>query len=362
MDLLLSLLVVSAVAPSVVLQDRPGSAVLHLSAGAPEVFIGETVTLTCHVPGEPSGWTFVWYKDGAPVQQLGTVGGGRYTLRPTLPHHGGQYSCQGLRAWPWPQRSLPSEPVSIRVTGGWVILQTPPQPLLRGAGATLTCRVRGNPRLQQVVFYKDRRVLASQSGPQLHLASLSHRDEGLYGCRATWGKRWGWKTAESPEVGVSVRDLLTEPVMEVLTETPVQRGQDLVLRCRAQLTSHGPGLRLRYSFRRGGQRLGVASSQDTHVVRSAAARHSGRYWCRATVDGLGLGKSSEKVLVWVIEDEESELESSRPSRPEHPTDPPQAQNSPSSSQSPSPEASPSSFWNLTESSAWEAMTPGNTTL
>ncbi|XP_066551252.1 high affinity immunoglobulin gamma Fc receptor I [Amia ocellicauda] len=299
---LLLLLVCAAGARTALLQEEPLRAEVRVMHGDSELFVGDRVTLRCSVPGHPSGWSYNWYKAGVPLVGYSNTGS-MYTLRAASPLQSGPYACQGQRRGTGPQRTQLSPPLYVRVCGGWVSLQAPLQPVILGREMTLSCRVRGNPRLEEVVFYKDGRELQRRPHPQLHLSRLSYQDEGAYWCRASWGQQWRWSSAQSPAVQVSVKEMLTEPVLEVLTGVPALRGREMILSCSAQLIVARPGLRLRYSFRRNDHRLAVDSSEDTHTVLQADRRDAGDYQCKVTVDGLGLAKWSNSVQVEVMDEE-----------------------------------------------------------
>ncbi|KAJ8368783.1 hypothetical protein SKAU_G00088110 [Synaphobranchus kaupii] len=197
------------------------------------------------------------------------------------------------------QSTLPSLPLHIHVAVGWVILQVSPQPAFVGGSMTLTCRVRRDPVLMEVVFYKDGTELQRSAQPKLHLAHLMQQDQGSYWCTATWKKQFYWTSAESLAVEVSVIDILSEPVMEAFPSGPVASGQVLSLKCSAQLTFPQPGLHLIYRYLQDGRRLGVATSRN----KINMPLNVGLYQCKVTVGGLGITKWSNKVPVGIIHEE-----------------------------------------------------------
>lgn len=72
--------------------------------------------------------------------------------------------------------------------GGWAVLQVPTYPGLVGDTLKMTCCVRGNPPLHEVILYKDGIEIMRQSGlnPDVFLLNLTLNDQGLYSCRASW--------------------------------------------------------------------------------------------------------------------------------------------------------------------------------
>ncbi|XP_036393382.1 Fc receptor-like A [Megalops cyprinoides] len=303
------LFVLSTVAGWAASQDMSFRAVVGIASGEPQVFVGETVTLRCSIPGNlPDPWRYLWFKDGAPIRQYKSLDD-TYTLTALLPMQSGNYSCEGTMITDYGSLlSVPSQPLRIDVEVGRVVLQAPPQPLLIDDSATLTCRVRRNPFLTEVVFYKDGTELQRGSHPKLHLHDLKLQDQGAYWCRATWGHMSTWKSSQSVAVQISVIDGLTVPVIEVLNDGPVLLGHPLVLRCRVQINIPRPGLRLRYYFLRNGQRLGLATSRDTLTIPQATLQHSGQYQCKVAVQGLSLTKLSNSLPVEVVAVSESSTE------------------------------------------------------
>ncbi|KAK1139927.1 Fc receptor-like A, partial [Acipenser oxyrinchus oxyrinchus] len=90
----------------------PNSVVSSILAGKPkpvltrepagEIFEGDTVTLSCVVEGDSSGWSYLWYKDrqGAPVYQTDSSSGtgAGYTISAAALSHSGEYWCRAGRA------------------------------------------------------------------------------------------------------------------------------------------------------------------------------------------------------------------------------------------------------------------------
>ncbi|KAG7471099.1 hypothetical protein MATL_G00120810 [Megalops atlanticus] len=300
------LFVLSTVAGWAASQDKLLRAVLDIASGEPQVFVRETVTLRCNIPGNLlDPWRYLWFKDGAPIRQYSSLVD-TYTLTALLPMQSGNYSCQGTMITDYGSLlSAPSQPLRIDVEVGRVILQAPPQPLLINSSVTLACRVRRNPLLMEVVFYKDGTELQRGPHPKLHLHDLMLQDKGAYWCRATWGHMSTWKSSQSVAVQISVIDGLTEPVIEVLSDSPVLLDHRLVLRCQVQINIPRPGLHLRYYFLRNGQRLGLATSRNTLTIPQATLQHSGQYQCKVAVQGLSLTKLSNTLPVEVVAVSES---------------------------------------------------------
>ncbi|KAM9452960.1 Fc receptor-like A [Salvelinus alpinus] len=292
MKLLLSLLVVSTLpkwaVPQVLPTSAPLTALAELVNGGPWIFSGERVRLKCSVPGNVSAeWRYQWFRGREQLQESEY-----FVLWKARPQQSGKYYCQGLRTtWISTQHTLHSLPIEIEVDGGWAILQAPPLPMLVGETMTLMCRVRGNPRLTEVILYKDGVELQRQSGPVLCVTNLTLQDHGSYWCRASWDGRRQTNSVISVAAPVSIIEVLTEPMLEIVPNDPLIHKDRMLLVCHVQLNAREPVSHIHYYFYQDGLSLGPASSQD----RVAVLRDSGRYWCKASIPTLGLKRLSEPV-------------------------------------------------------------------
>ncbi|XP_058871354.1 low affinity immunoglobulin gamma Fc region receptor III-like [Acipenser ruthenus] len=165
------------------------------------------------------------------------------------------------------------------VSDQWVILQTPPQPVIEGDTVTLRCRVRYNSHITRVVFYKDNEELQSRTDTELSVDRVSKSDEGSYKCRA-------WRNAsylgESAEMRVSVRELpqttltLEPPFPEIFT------GETVTLRCGVEGGSAG----WKYLWYKDSedtpvlQTAGRSITGDSYTITAAALSDQGQYCCR----------------------------------------------------------------------------------
>nr|ACN10664.1 High affinity immunoglobulin gamma Fc receptor I precursor [Salmo salar] len=303
MKLLLSLLVVSTLPQLAELQVLPTSApqmaVAELVKGVPWIFSGESVHLKCSVPGNVSAeWRYRWFRGGEQLQESEY-----FVLWKARPQQSGKYYCQGLRTtWISTQHTLHSLPIEIEVDGGWAILQAPPLPMLVGEAMTLTCRVRDNPRLTEVILYKDGVELQRQPGPELRVTNLTLQHHGSYWCRASWDGRRETNSVISEAAPVSIIEVLTEPVLEIVPNDRLIHEDRMLLVCQVQLNAREPVPHIHYYFYQDGLSLGPASSQD----RVTVLRDSGQYWCKASVPTLGLKRLSEPLAYGRVTGEQSE--------------------------------------------------------
>uniref|UniRef100_A0A4W5QKT3 Ig-like domain-containing protein n=1 Tax=Hucho hucho TaxID=62062 RepID=A0A4W5QKT3_9TELE len=83
------------------------------------LYSGETVSLQCVIP-DYTDWRYYWFRDNQhlPSQTSKVLD---ITIPITLTGQAGQYRCEGLRT-DRPQRSQPSDDVTISVTGKFTIV------------------------------------------------------------------------------------------------------------------------------------------------------------------------------------------------------------------------------------------------
>ncbi|XP_050924480.1 low affinity immunoglobulin gamma Fc region receptor III-like isoform X2 [Lates calcarifer] len=113
------------------------------------------------------------------------------TIKNVYPEDSGEYWCKtgaGER----------SNNVTITVTNGSVILESPALPVMEGESVTLSCRNKTTSNLT-ATFYKDGVVMGNSSTGIMTIHSVSRSDEGLYKCNISG-------SGESAESWLTVRD------------------------------------------------------------------------------------------------------------------------------------------------------------
>ncbi|XP_058874536.1 titin-like [Acipenser ruthenus] len=278
---------------------RP-KAVLTLHPAWTQIFTGETVTLSCEVGGS-AGWGFKQYRDGREEagcsDQYRRRDGDSCTISNAQHYHSGVYWCESTSG------QERSNAVTLTVSNEWVILQTPPQPVIEGDALTLRCRVRYNYHITKVVFYKDNKELQSQADTELSVNRVSKSDEGSYKCRARWWSSYHYSEGYA-EVRVSVRGLpqttltLEPPFPEIFT------GDTFTLRCGVKGGSAG----WKYLWYKDSevtpmlQTAGRSITGDSYTITAAAVSDQGQYCCRGQRGDQPLySQLSDKVILTVSE-------------------------------------------------------------
>ncbi|XP_058871349.1 Fc receptor-like protein 5 [Acipenser ruthenus] len=241
----------------------------------PFLFIGETVALSCEVEGGSADWRFKQYRDGLEEAGCSDQYRSRYgdscTISKAQYDHSGVYWCESASG------QERSNTVTLAVSYQWVILQTPPQPVIEGDVLTLRCRVRGY-TATRVVFYKDNKVLQSRADTELSVDRVSESDEGSYKCRAWWSS--STYSGDSAEVRVSVRELSKA----VLTSSPqwgeLYTGETVTLSCGVEGGFTGFQY-LWYKSSQGGTVQIRGTTGARYTLSPVTQSHSGQYQCEA---------------------------------------------------------------------------------
>ncbi|XP_033984196.1 Fc receptor-like protein 5 isoform X2 [Trematomus bernacchii] len=166
---------------------------LTVTPSSSQVFRNEPVSLRCEDASD--GWTVRRKTSNGKRTQCG-VGWGTpavspCTIDPTDPVDSGEYWCES------PEGST-SNTITITVSGGSVILQSPVLPVMEGDDVTLICRTKmADP--PSADFYKDGVFIRTDSDGHMTLVHVNMSDEGLYKCRVQ-------SKGESPESRLSVSE------------------------------------------------------------------------------------------------------------------------------------------------------------
>uniref|UniRef100_A0A7N8YBH1 Ig-like domain-containing protein n=1 Tax=Mastacembelus armatus TaxID=205130 RepID=A0A7N8YBH1_9TELE len=256
-------------------------AAVEIVEGDSRIFSGETVRLRCRIPDNWSASTYLWFLGS---EQLG---------------QSGQHLILNLDLaylFYWCHVGLLSENDTVlfctfHLARGWAILKVSPSPGLVGNTLTLTCRVRGNTPLHEVILYKDGVEVMRQNGlnPHFSVTNLTQEHEGMYSCRASWDVRRRTHSVISSATPVQVLEVLTQPILEIFTSEELTKGQKMKLICHLQYNAPAPAPPVEYYFYRNRIRLGTATSVNYDLV----SWKPGQYSCKARVPKLGLLRWSE---------------------------------------------------------------------
>ncbi|KAL3050928.1 hypothetical protein OYC64_001244 [Pagothenia borchgrevinki] len=187
---------------------------LTVTPSSSQVFEDERVSLRCEDASD--GWTVkrnTSYDNRAECGvDWGAPDGSSCTIGSSDTFESGVYWCESTEG-------STSNTITITVSGGSVILQSPALPVIEGVDVTLICRTKMADNLP-ADFYKDGVFIRTESDGHMTLHHVSRSDEGLYKCRVQ-------NEGESPESRLSVSD---KPPMTATNATTTLSSFHLVFR------------------------------------------------------------------------------------------------------------------------------------
>ncbi|XP_072232973.1 low affinity immunoglobulin gamma Fc region receptor II-like, partial [Leuresthes tenuis] len=155
---------------------------LTVSPSSSQLFKGDSVTLSCEEDDRSSaGWTLRRNTSRETRSQCGDGSGwGRPAgssckISYTYTVDSGVYWCES-------REGAASNSISLTVTGGSVILQSPVLPVMEGDDVTLSCRTKTPPPNLPAAFYKDGSFIRAEPTGHMTLRPVTRSDEGFYSC------------------------------------------------------------------------------------------------------------------------------------------------------------------------------------
>uniref|UniRef100_A0A096MEX2 Ig-like domain-containing protein n=1 Tax=Poecilia formosa TaxID=48698 RepID=A0A096MEX2_POEFO len=162
----------------------------------PQMFSGETITLTCEVQGgETTEWTCEWRRPGLATHR---ANGKDWTLR-LSDSSSGDYMCRCRRRDDWHSSTKWSEAITLSVSdlmetvsNKVVVTRRPNRPqIFSGGSVTLTCTVTSSSSGWKYFWYKERDSSEPLTGEEADFPSngqMNVSEEGLYWCRGGRGE------------------------------------------------------------------------------------------------------------------------------------------------------------------------------
>ncbi|XP_036968446.1 low affinity immunoglobulin gamma Fc region receptor II-a-like isoform X3 [Acanthopagrus latus] len=152
---------------------------LRVDPNREQFFRYDPVALHCDASSGSVQWKFVHKseveKPNCKLTDGATSTGSSCSFKNVYPEEGGEYWCEdgeGKR----------SNNITFTVTNGSVILDSPALPVMEGAAVTLRCRSKTTSSNLTAGFYKDGRLIRSNSTGEMIIHSVSRSDEGQYKC------------------------------------------------------------------------------------------------------------------------------------------------------------------------------------
>ncbi|XP_041842211.1 Fc receptor-like protein 4 isoform X2 [Melanotaenia boesemani] len=180
---------------------------LTISPSRSQFFEGVSVSLICE-DDSSAGWTVrrnTTKKTRTQCADWGEATGSSCNISVVFTRDSGVYWCES-------REGATSNSITLTVTGGSVILQSPVLPVMEGDDLTLSCQSKPPSNLP-AAFYKDGSLIRTESTGHMTLHHVTRSDEGLYRCSIS-------SHGESPPSWISVTgsDLAVSMVMTPSTQ------------------------------------------------------------------------------------------------------------------------------------------------
>ncbi|XP_018545311.1 Fc receptor-like protein 5 [Lates calcarifer] len=183
---------------------------LTVSPSRSQMFEGDSVSLSCEEDDSSAGWR-LWRTTARKTRAecdgtWGEPAGSSCIISYTLPWDSGVYWCES-------REGATSNIISITVTGGSVILQSPVLPVMEGHDVTLHCKTKTTPSNLPAAFYKDGSLIRTEPTGHMTIHHVTKSDEGLYKCNIS-------SDGESPPSWITVTGKPTTTNLPTPTVTP----------------------------------------------------------------------------------------------------------------------------------------------
>ncbi|XP_067380614.1 Fc receptor-like A [Channa argus] len=152
---------------------------LIVSPNSSQLFEGQFVSLICEEDDSSAGWTLRRNTTKETRAECGPGWGERFVSSCKIsyvdPLDSGVYWCES-------REGSTSNSITITVTGGAVILQSPVLPVMEGHDVSLHCQTKRPPSKLPADFYKDGSLIRTEPTGHMTIHHVTKSDEGLYKC------------------------------------------------------------------------------------------------------------------------------------------------------------------------------------
>ncbi|XP_067380696.1 Fc receptor-like protein 5 isoform X2 [Channa argus] len=175
-----------------------------------QLFEDDFVSLSCEEDDSSAGWTVRRTTTRQQMSQCGDgwgkVGGSACNISYMDPLESGVYWCES-------REGSTSNSITITVTGGAVILQSPVLPVMEGHNVSLRCQTKRPPSKLPAKFFKDDVFIGTEPTGHMTIHHVTKSDEGLYKCHIS-------SHGESPPSWIYVTEKPSVPAVPPTSAAP----------------------------------------------------------------------------------------------------------------------------------------------
>ncbi|XP_067378985.1 Fc receptor-like protein 5 isoform X2 [Channa argus] len=195
---------------------------LTVSPSSSQFFEGKSVSLSCEEDDSSAGWTVRRNTTKRQRTQCGDgwgkPAGSSCNISYIFPSDSGVYWCES-------REGSTSNSITITVTGGAVILQSPVLPVMEGHDVSLHCQTKRPPSKFPAKFFKDGVFIGTEPTGHMTIHHVTKSDEGLYKCHIS-------SHGESPPSWIYVTEkpmTTSSPTSTTFTSSPPPSSTSLQL-------------------------------------------------------------------------------------------------------------------------------------
>ncbi|XP_067378991.1 low affinity immunoglobulin gamma Fc region receptor III-like [Channa argus] len=195
---------------------------LTVSHNFSQLFEFDSVSLSCEDDDSSANWTLRRNTTKRQRTQCGDgwgePAGSSCNISYIIPLDSGVYWCES-------REGSTSNSITITVTGGAVILQSPVLPVMEGHDVSLHCQTKRPPSMLPADFYKDGSLIRTEPTGHMTIHHVTKSDEGLYKCHIS-------SHGESPPSWIYVTEKPTttsSPTSTTFTSSPPPSSTSLQL-------------------------------------------------------------------------------------------------------------------------------------
>ncbi|XP_039597672.1 carcinoembryonic antigen-related cell adhesion molecule 5-like isoform X2 [Polypterus senegalus] len=244
------------------------------------IFEGDQISMTCHVDGDPVGWTYELHMSWGVTPYMSQMER-TFTFNSVTLSQGGNYTCRARKGDLY---SNFSKPVPIRVSALAVTLTASPKsPMKESDSLQLVCTWRGNGRSSSNLTYSFLRnnmtVKKSSSSSVFSIKEIEKSHTGNYTCAV---ESPGGGKAYSDDIEIEVQALTV--TLTVAPGGSVMEGDFLILNCTLWVNGSSSS-KLNFSFWRDCMSVKNDSDFPVFSIQEINKSHSGNYTCAVELPG-----------------------------------------------------------------------------
>ncbi|KAI4902382.1 hypothetical protein NFI96_005631 [Prochilodus magdalenae] len=254
--------------------------VLTVQPNRPQIFSGETVILTCSIPGKTvDDWRYNWYRDNTPLHHSDLH---YYIITDIKVSQSSNYYCyvsvkhgRGVSDW--------SNAVTLTVTERpkASLTMVPTGQMFKGETVTLRCDIQGHTDTGwSYSWYKDgdsNRPVHSSDDKTDYSFSAVESDSGTYTCRGE-RRRDSQRSEISNTVTLTVSAERPKPELTSSRKGAALIGSPVVLYCKLDQSA---GWKLYWSKHTQNPENETETETPSYTISSVSVSDGGQYWCRA---------------------------------------------------------------------------------